>query len=28
MLPVADYLLDLNYIICEKYTPKRWDEEM
>jgi len=27
-MPVADYLLDLNYYITAEYTPARWNEEM
>lgn len=25
---IAKFLLDLNYFATEKYTPKRWNEEM
>lgn len=25
LIPVADYLLDLNYYITAQYTPERWN---
>lgn len=28
LIPLADYLLDLNYFITARYTPARWNEEM
>jgi len=28
LIPLADYLLDLNYYITARYTPERWNEEM
>lgn len=27
-ISVAKRLLDLNYVITKKYTPKRWEDEM